>query len=212
LVALVFYRKFGIYEYMLCPNNIMKGSFVVSFKDILTEKSSFWVPLSKYYLNIGNSFLLQNFKIGSKVFNIEKFPGHGGTFLRAAGTVAKLIQKIIISSTRIYIAVRVKSGKLFYIYGQCMATLGQCSNPQHKKKILKKAGTRRNLGWRPVVRGVAMNPIDHPHGGGEGKTSGGRSSVSRWGKLTKGKRTLPLHRRLKNKRVIKRICFGSRLK
>jgi len=199
-IALVFYRKFGVYEYMLSPHGIKKGSFVIAFKKVLSETDVLWFKLSKFYLNVGNSFLLQHIKIGSKVFNVEKFPGNGGSFFRAAGTLAKVIQKINVSRNKIYVALRVKSGKIFYFNGLCIASLGQCSNPQHKKTNLKKAGINRNLGWRPSVRGVAMNPVDHPHGGGEGKTSGGRSSVSLWGKLTKGKKTLSLHKRLKKKR------------
>lgn len=206
-IALIFYRKFGVYEYILSPHNITKGSFVIAFKTILTEESIFWFNLSKFYLNLGNSFLLKNLKIGSKVFNVENFPGNGGKFFRAAGMLAKIVQKIVFSLTCIYVALRVKSGKLFYINGMCIGTLGQCSNPKHKKKTLRKAGMNRNLGWRPSVRGVAMNPIDHPHGGGEGKTSGGRSSVSAWGKLTKGKRTLSFYKRSKKKRFIKRMLF-----
>jgi len=210
-VSLVFYRKYGTYEYLLCPHNLRVGSFVMSFKQRIIKQQGVWLNFSKYVSNLGNSLLLQNFKIGSKVFNVEKFPGQGGSFLRSAGTFAKIIQKIELGITRTYIALRMKTGKLFYIHGFCMATLGQCSNPKHKDKSLKKAGTNRNLGWRPSVRGVAMNPIDHPHGGGEGKTSGGRSSVSPWGKLTKGNRTTPKFKRLRRKRYIKRIRFGSRL-
>jgi len=134
LVALVFYRRFGVYEYLLSPHGIKKGSFVIAFKTILSTCDRFWFSLAKFYLNLGNSFLLQNIKIGSKVFNVEKFSGNGGLFFRAAGTLAKVIQKISVSSIKFFVALRVKSGKLFYFHGNCMATLGQCSNPQYNKK------------------------------------------------------------------------------
>lgn len=214
-VALIFYQKFGLFEYILSPHNLKVGSFVLALKQplklYLQKKRGLWFNLSKYLSNIGNSMLLQNFKVGSKIFNVEKFPGQGASFLRAAGTSAKLLQKIVLSFTRTYVALRTKKGKIFYLHGFCMATLGQCSNPKHKDKSLKKAGRSRNLGWRPCVRGVAMNPIDHPHGGGEGKTSGGRSAVSPWGKLTKGRRTAKKYKKFRNLRYIKRIKFGSKL-
>lgn len=210
-IALIFYQKFGIFEYILSPHSLKIGAFVLAMKQQIDKRKRIWFILSKYISNIGNSLLLKDFKIGSKIFNIEKFPGQGASFLRSAGTFAKVIQKIVLSSTRIFVALRTKIGKVFYLHGFCMATLGQGSNPNHKNINLKKAGRRRNLGWRPCIRGVAMNPIDHPHGGGEGKTSGGRSSVSPWGKLTKGKHTVSKFKRLRYLRYIQRIKFGSRV-
>jgi len=212
-IALVFYQRYGIYEYILAPHNIKKGSFVISFQKELAKKNSrFWFKYAKYIFNLGNSFLLKDIKIGTLVYNVEKFPGNGGTVARAAGTSAKLVQKIAFGPFKIYVAIRLKSGMIFYLKGECVAVIGQCSNPTHRKKFLKKAGISRRFGIRPSVRGVAMNPIDHPHGGGEGKTSGGRSSVSAWGKLAKGKRTLVRYKRLKLKKIIKKMRFGRSLK
>jgi len=173
-----------------------------------------WVnKYAKYFSNLGNSFFLRNLKIGALIFNVERFPGNGGFLVRAAGTVAKVVQKISFGKLgRIYVAIRLKSGKIFYLKGECRATLGQSSNPMHRKKSLKKAGVFRRLGHRPAVRGVAMNPVDHPHGGGEGKTSGGRVSVSLWGKLTKGKRTVANYKRVRLKKFLKRMRYGRSFK
>jgi len=113
---------------------------------------------------------------------------------------------------KIYVAIRVKSKKIFYLKGECSGVLGQASNFRHNKIFLKKAGVSRNKGFRPSVRGVAMNPVDHPHGGGEGKTSGGRISVSAWGKLTKGKKTLARYKKLRLKKYAKKLRFGKSLK
>jgi large subunit ribosomal protein L2 len=211
-IALVYYREYGVYEYILCPHKIKKGFFVVAFNSVIEKQTKIWFTFAKQLVNLGNSFLLKNLKIGTRVFNIERFPGNGGKLVRAAGTSAKLLQKIVFGLSKIYVTIGLKSGKIFYLKGECTATLGQCSNPEYNKKSLKKAGRARNLGIRPSVRGVAMNPIDHPHGGGEGKTSGGRTSVSLWGKLTKGGRTLVLHKRKKMKRHIQRMRFGRALK
>ena len=110
--------------------------------------------------------------------------GKGGQFARAAGTYAQLIGK-----DGGYAQLRLRSGELRMVLADCMATIGAVSNPDHQNIVIGKAGRSRWLGLRPSVRGVAMNPVDHPHGGGEGKTSGGRHPVTPWGKGTKGTKT-----------------------
>nr|YP_010394054.1 ribosomal protein L2 [Peronospora belbahrii]DAZ88062.1 TPA_asm: ribosomal protein L2 [Peronospora belbahrii] len=144
-------------------------------------------------LKIGNALPLQNIPIGSLIHNISLYPKSKGKLIRSAGTSAQLIQKI----NNKYAKIRLNSGELKLILLTCYATLGVVSNINHKKIKLGKAGRSRWLNKRPSVRGVAKNPVDHPHGGGEGKTSGGRSSVTPQGKITKGKPT-----RKKNKKLI----------
>jgi len=121
-------------------------------------------------------------------------PGKGGQIARAAGASVDLVGK-----DAGYAQIRLKSGELRLVLLECRATIGVLSNPNQKNVNFGKAGRRRWMGWRPHVRGVAMNPVDHPHGGGEGKTSGGRHPVTPWGKPTKGKKTR------KNKRTAKFI-------
>ena len=136
-------------------------------------------------LKIGNALPLRNIPIGSLIHNISLSLNSKGKLIRSAGTSAQLIQKI----NNKYAKIRLSSGELKYILLSCYATLGIVSNIHHKKINLGKAGRSRWLNRRPKVRGVAKNPVDHPHGGGEGKTSGGRPSVSPQGKITKGKPT-----------------------
>ncbi|XP_021761653.1 uncharacterized protein LOC110726483 [Chenopodium quinoa] len=131
---------------------------------------------------IGTSMPISMMRIGTLIHNIELRPSEGGKLVRSAGTVAKILKEP--SSTR-RVLVRLPSGVSKLIDTRCRATIGSVSNPSHGAKKLKKAGNSRWLGRRPVVRGVAMNPIDHPHGGGEGKSKG-HLSVSPWGKPTKG--------------------------
>ncbi|KDO15684.1 ribosomal protein L2 (mitochondrion) [Saprolegnia parasitica CBS 223.65] len=136
-------------------------------------------------LKIGNALPLLNIPIGSTIHNISLNPFSKGKLIRSAGTSAQLLQKL----SNNYAKIRLNSGELRLILLTCYATLGIVSNVNHKKIKLGKAGRARWLNRRPHVRGVAMNPVDHPHGGGEGKTSGGRPSVSPQGKITKGKPT-----------------------
>jgi len=136
-------------------------------------------------LSVGNALPLQNIPIGSLIHNISLYPQSRGKLIRSAGTSAQLIQKI----NNKYARIRLNSGELKLILLTCYATLGSVSNINHKKIKLGKAGRSRWLNRRPNVRGVAKNPVDHPHGGGEGKTSGGRPSVTPQGKITKGKPT-----------------------
>lgn len=137
----------------------------------------------------GNAMLLKNIPLGTFIHNIELFPGNGGKLVRSAGCYAQLVAK-----NEDLCQVKLSSGEVRYIRSNCMATIGQVSNVEHENIRIGKAGRNRWLGKRPNVRGVAMNPIDHPLGGGEGKSSGGRSPVTPWGrpegiKTRKNKRT-----------------------
>jgi large subunit ribosomal protein L2 len=145
-------------------------------------------------LKVGNALPLRNIPIGSTIHNISLYPNGKGKLIRSAGTSAQLIQKI----QNKYAKIRLSSGELKLILLDCYATLGIVSNINHKKIKLGKAGRSRWLNRRPKVRGVAKNPVDHPHGGGEGKTSGGRPSVTPQGRITKGQPT----RKKKKKKLI----------
>jgi large subunit ribosomal protein L2 len=136
-------------------------------------------------LKIGNALPLKNIPIGSYIHNISLKPKGKGQLIRSAGTSAQLLQKL----NNKYAKIRLSSGEQRLVLLTCYATLGIVSNINHKKIKLGKAGRSRWLNKRPHVRGVAMNPVDHPHGGGEGKTSGGRPSVSPQGRITKGQPT-----------------------
>ena len=139
--------------------------------------------IDKMYQQVGNCIPLELIPIGTFVHNIEQRPGQGGQLVRAAGTFAQLVQKVENTQQSI---IRLPSGILKQLDSKCRATIGIVSNTSHNTIKLTKAGQNRWLGKRPIVRGVAMNPIDHPHGGGEGRSKGGRPSVSPWGKPTKG--------------------------
>nr|YP_009047480.1 ribosomal protein L2 [Buxbaumia aphylla]AGN74271.1 ribosomal protein L2 [Buxbaumia aphylla]AHI16063.1 ribosomal protein L2 [Buxbaumia aphylla] len=139
--------------------------------------------LDSYYQMVGNCVSLANIPIGTWIHNIEWNPGQGAKFIRAAGTFAQIIKKFENTPQCI---VRLPSGVDKLLDSRCRATIGIVSNLNHGKRELNKAGQSRWLGRRPTVRGVAMNPVDHPHGGGEGRTKGGRPSVSPWGRPTKG--------------------------
>ncbi len=168
-IALIKYSD-GELSYILAPQRIRVGDQVVS-GDAVDIKP-------------GNAMPMQNIAVGTIIHNIEMKPGTGGQIARSAGTYAQIIGK-----DQGYVQLRLSSGELRMVRGECMATVGAVSNPDQKNIKLGKAGRKRWLGKRPSVRGVAMNPIDHPHGGGEGRTSGGRHPVTPWGKPTKGKRT-----------------------
>nr|YP_010886818.1 ribosomal protein L2 [Paralagenidium karlingii]WJH17920.1 ribosomal protein L2 [Paralagenidium karlingii] len=167
-----------------------KESFLILAPEGL-QKNTYIQTSKKAELKIGNALPLKSIPIGSLIHNISLYPKMKAQIARSAGTSAQLIQKINNRSAQI----RLKSGELKSIPLSCYATLGVVSNIDHKKIKLGKAGRSRWLNRRPKVRGVAKNPVDHPHGGGEGKTSGGRPSVSPQGKITKGKPT-----RKKNKK------------
>jgi len=175
-IALIYYKGLGLFTYILAPDGLLKGNIIESFKEINVQTE----------FNIGCSFYLRDIPLGAKINNVEIRPGEGGKFAKSAGTKAIIIRKYKKSC---FVGVSLPSKKIFYIKDNSIGTMGIVSNIKHKLADNLKAGTNRNKGIRPSVRGVAMNPVDHPHGGGEGKTSGGRPSVSKWGKLTKGFRT-----------------------
>ena len=133
---------------------------------------------------VGNSLPMENIPVGTQVHCIEMKPGKGAQIARSAGTVAQ-----IAAIDGEYVTVKLRSGEMRKIFSKCKATIGEVGNSEHNLQSHGKAGAKRWLGVRPTVRGVAMNPIDHPHGGGEGKTSGGRSPVSPWGQSAKGLKT-----------------------
>lgn len=168
--------------YILAPANLKVGDWVESH-DTST-------------INNGNSLLLRNIPLGSLIHNISLHPFRGGQLVRSAGTSAQVLQKF----NEKYALIRLSSGEQRLILLNCSATLGKVSNEDHKNRNYGKAGRNRWLNKRPHVRGVAMNPVDHPHGGGEGKTSGGRPSVSFKGQITKGQPTV----KKKNKYIIKK--------
>ncbi len=168
-LALLKYED-GELAYILAPQRIGAGDTVIS-----GERAD---------IRPGNAMPMENIPVGTIIHNIEMKPGAGGQIARAAGTYAQLIGK-----DAGYAQLRLNSGELRMVPARCMATIGSVSNPDNKNTNMGKAGRNRWLGKRPSVRGVAMNPVDHPHGGGEGRSSGGRHPVTPWGVPTKGKRT-----------------------
>ena len=171
-IALVKYDD-DEYSYIIAPDNLKPGDSIVSSRNDIT-------------IQIGNATPIANIPEGQIIHNIELKPGAGGQIARAAGSYARLVSK---SKSAKYAILRLSSGSSYLISFDCMATIGVVSNIDRKNMTLGKAGRNRWRGIRPTVRGVAMNPVDHPHGGGEGKTSGGRHPVTPWGKSTKGKKT-----------------------
>ncbi|MBI5121644.1 MAG: 50S ribosomal protein L2 [Rhodospirillales bacterium] len=168
-IALVKYED-GTVSYILAPQRLSVGDVVLSG--------------DKADIKPGNCMPLKNMPVGTIIHNIELKPGKGGQMARSAGTYAQLVGKDGGQAQ-----IKLMSGELRLVSGECKATVGAVSNPDQQNISLGKAGRQRWLGKRPHVRGVAMNPIDHPHGGGEGRTSGGRHPVTPWGKPTKGKKT-----------------------
>jgi len=136
--------------------------------------------------DIGNALPLKNIPIGINIHNIEMIPGRGAQMVRSAGGEATLM-----SRDEGYAQIRLPSGEIRKVNENCLATVGQVSNPEHENVVLGKAGRARHRGIRPLSRGVAKNPVDHPMGGGAGKTSGGGHPVTPWGVITKGKKTRP---------------------
>jgi large subunit ribosomal protein L2 len=170
----------GLKNYILAPLGLTVGDKIIS-----SEEAD---------IKVGNSKTLKNIPVGTLVHNVELNPGGGGQLGRSAGAFVQVMAKESDS-----ILLRLPSGELRKVKNNCKATIGQIGNLEHEQVVLGKAGKSRHLGRRPKVRGVAMNPIDHPHGGGEGRTSGGRHPVSPWGVPTKGFKTR------KNKRTDKFI-------
>ena len=168
-IALVLYKD-GERRYIVAPRKLSVGDSIISG--------------DKTPLSIGNSMSLLNIPIGTFVHCIEMRPGKGAQLARSAGASAQLLAK-----EGNYATLRLRSGEVRKILTSCRATIGEVGHTEHNLRKLGKAGAKRWRGIRPSVRGVAMNPIDHPHGGGEGKTSGGRDPVSPWGLPTKGYKT-----------------------
>ncbi len=168
-IALVKYED-GTLNYILAPQRLGIGDSVVAS--------------AKADVKPGNAMPFSGMPIGTIIHNIELKQGKGGQIARAAGTYGQFVGR-----DGGYAQVRLSSGELRLIRQECMATVGAVSNPDNSNQNLGKAGRNRHKGIRPSVRGVVMNPVDHPHGGGEGRTSGGRNPVTPWGKPTKGART-----------------------
>jgi large subunit ribosomal protein L2 len=168
-IALLRYED-GELSYILAPQRVSVGDTVISGNEVDVKP--------------GNAMPLTNTPIGTIVHNVEMKRGKGGQIARAAGTYVQLVGR-----DSGYAILRLKSGETRMVRAECMATVGAVSNPDNANIKLGKAGRKRWMGKRPSVRGVAMNPVDHPHGGGEGRSSGGRHPVTPWGKPTKGKRT-----------------------
>jgi large subunit ribosomal protein L2 len=168
-IALLNYAD-GEKRYILQPIGLKVGDPVISGPDA--------------DILVGNALPLKNIPLGTTVHNIELRKGKGGQMARSAGSSAQLVAK-----EGEYAQLRLPSGEVRKVHIECMATIGQVGNPDHSHVSIGKAGRNRWLGKRPTVRGVAMNPVDHPHGGGEGKTSGGRHPVTPWGQPTRGYKT-----------------------
>jgi large subunit ribosomal protein L2 len=168
-LALIKYAD-GERRYILAPKGVEEGAAVVSGDD---------APIKP-----GNSLKLRNIPVGTMVHCVEMKPGKGGQLVRSAGAAAQIAAR-----EGAYATVRLRSGEARRIHIECRATVGEVGHGEHNLRKLGKAGASRWRGVRPTVRGVAMNPVDHPHGGGEGKTSGGRHPVSPWGTPTKGYKT-----------------------
>ena len=178
-IALVLYAD-GERRYILAPKGLQAGASISSGVD---------APIKA-----GNALPMRNIPVGSTVHAVEMKPGKGAQLARSAGTYVQILAR-----EGLYVTVRLRSGEVRRILADCRATIGEIGNAEHMLKQLGKAGASRWRGIRPTVRGVAMNPVDHPHGGGEGRSSGGRHPVSPWGIPTKGYKTR------KNKRTDKYI-------
>ncbi|WP_455234092.1 50S ribosomal protein L2 [Thiogranum longum] len=168
-IALVLYAD-GERRYILAPRGVSAGAEIQSGSD---------VPIKP-----GNAMPLRNIPMGTVVHNVEMKPGKGGQIARSAGSGVQLVAREGAQAT-----LRLRSGEMRKVPVDCRATIGEVGNSEHNLRSLGKAGAKRWRGVRPTVRGVAMNPVDHPHGGGEGRTSGGRHPVSPWGVPTKGYKT-----------------------
>lgn len=168
-IALLHYAD-GEKRYILAPLGLQVGDILSSGPDA--------------EIKVGNALPLEKIPLGTSIHNVEMIPGKGGQLARSAGTTAQLIDR-----EGKYARIRLPSGEIRLVFVQCMATIGQVGNVDYTNISIGKAGRSRWVGRRPKVRGVAMNPIDHPHGGGEGKSSGGRHPVTPWGVTTKGYKT-----------------------
>ncbi len=168
-IALLAYAD-GYKNYILAPLGLNVGDTIIAADDA--------------DIKVGNAKRLKDIPVGTLVHNVELNPGAGGQMARSAGAYAQLMAKE--GDT---ILLRLPSGELRKVRNNCKATIGQVGNLENEQQVIGKAGRKRLMGFRPTVRGVVMNPVDHPHGGGEGRTSGGRHPVTPWGVPTKGYRT-----------------------
>jgi large subunit ribosomal protein L2 len=168
-IALLSYKD-GTQSYIIAPQRVAVGDVVVAGENVDIKP--------------GNALPLKSIPVGTIIHNIEMKPLKGAQMARSAGAYAQLVGR-----AEGYAQIKLGSGEVRLVPESCMATIGAVSNPDNMNEALGKAGRTRHLGKRPTVRGVAMNPVDHPHGGGEGKTSGGRHPVSPWGKKTRGPKT-----------------------
>ena len=168
-IALIKYDD-GKLSYIIAPQKLIVGNKVISS--------------TKADIKLGNAMPLNAVPVGTIIHNVELKPGKGGQLARSAGSYVQVIGKDLS-----YSILRLTSGEVRLVLSTCMCSIGAVSNQDNQNQNFGKAGRKRWMGKRPSVRGVAMNPIDHPHGGGEGRTSGGRHPVTPWGKPTKGKRT-----------------------
>ena len=168
-IALLLFAD-GERRYILAPRGIAAGDEV---------RNGSTAPIKP-----GNAMPMRNIPVGTLVHNVEMKPGKGGQIARSAGSSVQLVAR-----TGDHATLRLRSGEMRKVPAECMATIGEVGNPEHSLRSLGKAGASRWRGKRPKVRGVAMNPVDHPHGGGEGRTAGGRHPVSPWGTPAKGYRT-----------------------
>jgi large subunit ribosomal protein L2 len=178
-IALLHYRD-GEKRYILAPLGLRVGELVESGPDA--------------DIKIGNALPIRNIPVGTVIHNVELRPGEGGKLVRSAGVSAQLMAK-----EGEYSQVRMPSGEVRRIHINCRASIGQLGNVEHENQIIGKAGRSRHLGKRPSVRGIAMNPVDHPHGGGEARSTSGRPPTTPWGVMTMGKKTR------RNKRTTKMI-------
>lgn len=185
-IALIAYAD-GLKNYILAPQGLSAGDQIIS-----SEQAD---------IKVGNSKELQNIPVGTLVHNVELYPQSGGQIARSAGAYAQLMAK-----EGRDVLLRLPSGEVRKVKSECRATIGQIGNIEHEQINIGKAGKNRHRGRRPMVRGVVMNPVDHPHGGGEGRTSGGRHPVTPWGMPTKGYKTR------KNKRTDKFIVSRRKKK
>lgn len=168
-IALILFKD-GERKYIIAPKGLAVGQEVVSAETAAVK--------------VGNCMPLRNIPLGTNVHCVELKPGKGAQVARSAGASAQLVAK-----DGVYATLRLRSGEMRKVMSDCRAVVGEVSNSEHNLTSLGKAGAKRWLGVRPTVRGVVMNPVDHPHGGGEGRTSGGRHPVSPWGMPTKGYKT-----------------------
>jgi large subunit ribosomal protein L2 len=181
-IALLLYAD-GERRYIIAPRGVRPGNEIISGADAS--------------IRAGNALLLRNVPVGTQVHCVEMKPGKGAQMARSAGASVQLVAR-----EGAYATLRLRSGEIRKVLVDCKATIGEVGNEEHGLRSLGKAGASRWRGIRPTVRGVAMNPVDHPHGGGEGKTSGGRHPVTPWGTPTKGYKTR--HNKRTTKLIVRR--------